>query len=122
MCAYNVFQVQNSPAKYQIHLKSINGPIDVVLLNKRSVSSVPVVLPVPLPEEILRNAKSTMSAMSTSDETENGIAPCQASANTKHGTKSRRTAMEDMQHLQPNRTGASECVYFGFVQFLKCVC
>ncbi|XP_045888097.1 transcription factor E2F4-like isoform X1 [Micropterus dolomieu] len=104
--------VQNSPAKYQIHLKSINGPIDVVLLNKHSVGSDPVVLPVPPSEEILRNAKS---AMSTSDETESSNAHCQASANTKQSTRSRQTAMEDMQHLQsssfrkavPNRTDAS---------------
>ncbi|KAM9366971.1 transcription factor E2F4-like [Symphorus nematophorus] len=68
--------VWNSPVEYQIHMKSINGPIDVVLLNKRSVSSIPVVLPVPPPEDILRNAKS---AMSTSDETESSIASCQAS-------------------------------------------
>uniref|UniRef100_A0A3B4ZUC1 E2F transcription factor CC-MB domain-containing protein n=1 Tax=Stegastes partitus TaxID=144197 RepID=A0A3B4ZUC1_9TELE len=43
--------VQDSPAKYQIHLKSVKGPIDVVLLNKHSVSSVPVVLPVPPADE-----------------------------------------------------------------------
>ncbi|XP_035508476.1 transcription factor E2F4-like [Morone saxatilis] len=105
--------VQNSPAKYQIHLKSINGPIDVVLLNKLSVSSVPVVLPVPPPEEILRNAKL---AMSTSDETESSIAPCQAPAATKQSTRPRWTGLEDMRHLQsssfmkskPNRTDTSQ--------------
>ncbi|TDH17126.1 hypothetical protein EPR50_G00005080 [Perca flavescens] len=103
--------VQNSPAKYQIHLKSINGPIDVVLLNKLSVSSVPVVLPVPPPEELLRNAKP---AMYTSVETESSIAPCQASANTKPGPKSRRTDTEDMRQLlrsscmKAQRTDASE--------------
>ncbi|XP_070687644.1 transcription factor E2F5-like [Pempheris klunzingeri] len=89
--------VQNSPAKYQIYLKSINGPIDVVLLNKRSVSSAPVVLPVPPPEEILRNAKS---AMSSSLETDSSMAPRQASANAKHGTKARRRVVKGMQHLQ----------------------
>ncbi|XP_034414135.1 transcription factor E2F4-like [Cyclopterus lumpus] len=105
--------VQNCPAKYQIHLKSINGPIDVVLLNKLSVSSVPVVLPVPPPEELLRDAKSAMSA---SDETESSIAPCQASANIRHGSISVRTFMEDMLHLQsssrsnaePHRTDTSK--------------
>nr|XP_046241757.1 transcription factor E2F4-like [Scatophagus argus]XP_046241766.1 transcription factor E2F4-like [Scatophagus argus] len=104
--------VQNCPAKYQIHLKSINGPIDVVLLNKHSVSSDPFVLPVPPPEDILRRAKSAMSAP---DETESSILPSQASANTKQSTISRLTAMEDLQHLQssscvnaePNRTDAS---------------
>ncbi|XP_037552152.1 transcription factor E2F5 [Nematolebias whitei] len=60
--------VSNCPAKYQIYLKSIRGPIDVVLLNKRSVTSVPVVLPFPPPEELLQCAKS---AMLTSDEKEN---------------------------------------------------
>ncbi|KAK9542701.1 hypothetical protein VZT92_000540 [Zoarces viviparus] len=105
--------VPNCPAKYQIYLKSINGPIDVVLLNKLSVSSVPVVLPVPPPAELLRSAKS---AMFTSDETKGSVAPCQASANIKRGTKSRRTFIEDMLHLQPssrsnaepNRTASSE--------------
>ncbi|KAL7405858.1 hypothetical protein ABVT39_008807 [Epinephelus coioides] len=89
--------VQDSPAKYQIHLKSINGPIDVVLLNKLSVSSVPVVLPVPPPEELLRNAKPVIPTL---DEMGSSIAPCQASADTGHGTKSTMSAMEDMQHLQ----------------------
>ncbi|TMS13422.1 Transcription factor E2F4 [Larimichthys crocea] len=89
--------VQNSPAKYQIHMKSINGPIDVVLLNKHSDSSVPVVLPVPPPEDILRSAKS---AMFTSNKTDCSMTPCQASDNTKHSTKSTQMAMEDMQNLQ----------------------
>ncbi|XP_041792489.1 transcription factor E2F4-like [Chelmon rostratus] len=105
--------VQNRPAKYQIHLKSINGPIDVLLLNKHSASTAAVVLPVPPPEDILRSARS---AMSTSNETESSTAPCQASADTKHSTISRRTTMEDMQRLQslstinvePNRTDTSE--------------
>ncbi|XP_040891359.1 transcription factor E2F4-like [Toxotes jaculatrix] len=103
--------VQNSPAKYQIHLKSVSGPIDVLLLNKHSASSVPVVLPVPPPEEILRNAKL---AMSTSDEMESSTVPCQASADTKHCSKSKQTAMEDTQPLrassfintEPKRTDA----------------
>lgn len=112
--AYVFFQVQNSPAKYQIHLKSINGPIDVILLNKHSISSSPVVLPVPPPEEILRNAKL---AMFTRDETERNTAPCQAAAYAKRNIKSRQTAMEDAQALQssslmnaaPSKTDASAC-------------
>lgn len=54
--------VQNCPARYQIHLKSVRGPIDVVLLNKCSVSSAPVVLPVPPAEEILQSASLALSA------------------------------------------------------------
>ncbi|XP_008292191.1 transcription factor E2F4-like [Stegastes partitus] len=103
--------VQDSPAKYQIHLKSVKGPIDVVLLNKHSVSSVPVVLPVPPPEEILQRAKLAMSA---SNERDSGAEPCQASADTKHGSKC--TAAEDTKPLQspscvnaePDRTDQSE--------------
>lgn len=111
MYACIFFQVQDSPAKYQIHLKSINGPIDVVLLNKHSISSVPVVLPVPPPEEILRNARL---AMSTRDETESNAAPCQPAAYAKCSTKPRQTALEDTQssslmNAAPNRTEASGC-------------
>ncbi|XP_069549478.1 transcription factor E2F5-like [Brachyistius frenatus] len=105
--------VQNSPAKYQIYLKSTKGPIDVILLNKHSASSVPVVLPVPPPEEMLQRAKS---AMSSSDEKQSSNGPSQASANTKHNTKSKWAAMKDTQPLhassfikpQPNRTDESE--------------
>ncbi|KAM9860766.1 transcription factor E2F5-like isoform 1-T2 [Aulostomus maculatus] len=53
--------VQNSPAMYQIHLRSNNGPIDVIFLNKWSSGSVPVVLPVPPSEEILQSAALAMS-------------------------------------------------------------
>ncbi|XP_076583466.1 transcription factor E2F4-like isoform X2 [Chaetodon auriga] len=102
--------VQNRPAKYQIHLKSINGPIDVLLLNKHSASTVPVVLPVPPPEDILRSARSAMSASA-----ESSVAACQASADTKHSAAPRRITPEDMRYLQslssinaePNRTDAS---------------
>nr|XP_020463651.1 transcription factor E2F4-like isoform X1 [Monopterus albus]XP_020463656.1 transcription factor E2F4-like isoform X1 [Monopterus albus]XP_020463666.1 transcription factor E2F4-like isoform X1 [Monopterus albus]XP_020463675.1 transcription factor E2F4-like isoform X1 [Monopterus albus]XP_020463695.1 transcription factor E2F4-like isoform X1 [Monopterus albus] len=105
--------VLNSPVTYQIHLKSISGPIEVILLNKRSVSSVPVVLPVPPPEEVLRNAKL---AMSTSDETGGSAAHCQTSTNTKHSATWRQKVMDDMQSLhassyintEPNRAAASK--------------
>ncbi|XP_072237347.1 transcription factor E2F4-like [Leuresthes tenuis] len=86
--------VPDCPAKYQIHMKSIRGPIDVVLLNKYSVTSPPVVLPVPPPDEILLCVKS---AVSKSDEKENDTESYQASAHSTHGTKSRCTAVEDIQ-------------------------
>ncbi|XP_026233929.1 transcription factor E2F5-like isoform X2 [Anabas testudineus] len=105
--------VQDSPVKYQVHLKSISGPIDVVLLSKRSVSSDPVVLPVPPPDEMLQNAKLAMSA---SDETENGSAQCPASADATNNAKSRQTSTEGMQpihpmpclKMEPYRAGASK--------------
>uniref|UniRef100_A0A8C6IMT7 Uncharacterized protein n=1 Tax=Melopsittacus undulatus TaxID=13146 RepID=A0A8C6IMT7_MELUD len=44
----------NGQKKYQIHLKSTNGPIDVLLVNKDTWSSPPVVLPVPPPEDLIQ--------------------------------------------------------------------
>ncbi|KAM6943600.1 transcription factor E2F4-like [Xenentodon cancila] len=109
--------VPNCPPKYQIHLKSIRGPIDVVLLNKCSVSSVPVVLPVPPSEEILQRAKL---AMFTSEEKENSPGPSQDSASARHGSKSKMMAVEDLQPLhasslintEANRMDDAECEYF----------
>uniref|UniRef100_A0A8C7ZH06 E2F/DP family winged-helix DNA-binding domain-containing protein n=1 Tax=Oryzias sinensis TaxID=183150 RepID=A0A8C7ZH06_9TELE len=76
--------VPNCPAKYQIYLKSLKGPIDVILFNKCSASSVPLVLPVPPSEEVLQCAKS---AMSPPDEKENIIEPKQPSAIVQYGEK-----------------------------------
>ncbi|CAJ1049141.1 transcription factor E2F5-like [Xyrichtys novacula] len=86
--------VLNGPVRYQIHLKSINGPIDVVILNKSSASSVPLVLPVPPPEEILQRAKSLMS-----DEPDSNNLICQASDNAQHKAKPRWPAKEDFRLL-----------------------
>ncbi|XP_077642491.1 transcription factor E2F4 isoform X2 [Lonchura striata] len=44
----------NGQKKYQIHLKSTSGPIDVLLVNKDTWSSPPVVLPVPPPEDLIQ--------------------------------------------------------------------
>ncbi|XP_041842685.1 transcription factor E2F4-like isoform X2 [Melanotaenia boesemani] len=114
--------VPNCPAKYQIYLKSTRGPIDVVLLNKCSVSSSPVVLPVPPPEEILQCAKS---AMSTSDDKDGSTGSCKASGNSTHGTKSEWLSAEDIQPLhvtsfvdaEPSRT--DECAYHDFSRELQ---
>nr|XP_054588119.1 transcription factor E2F5-like [Nothobranchius furzeri]XP_054588120.1 transcription factor E2F5-like [Nothobranchius furzeri] len=102
-----------SPASYQIYLKSIRGPLDVVLINKRSFSSFPIVLPVPPSKEYLQCAKS---AMSTSNEKENGIEQHQALAN---GAKVKQATGEDMQPLykssntnpESNRNDESACHY-----------
>uniref|UniRef100_A0A8C5S0W6 E2F transcription factor 5 n=1 Tax=Laticauda laticaudata TaxID=8630 RepID=A0A8C5S0W6_LATLA len=42
--------------KYQINLKSSLGPIHVLLINKESSSSKPVVFPVPPPDDLLQSA------------------------------------------------------------------
>ncbi|XP_054451107.1 transcription factor E2F5 [Pteronotus mesoamericanus] len=43
---------QNGQKKYQINLKSHSGPIHVLLINKESSSSHPVVFPVPPPDDL----------------------------------------------------------------------
>ncbi|CDQ61930.1 unnamed protein product [Oncorhynchus mykiss] len=61
--------VQNGQRKYQIHLISAAGPIDVLLINKDPVNSSPVVLPVPPPEEMLQNTKSAAASADTTINT-----------------------------------------------------
>ncbi|XP_016851705.1 transcription factor E2F4 [Anolis carolinensis] len=51
----------NGQKKYQIHLKSTSGPIDVLLVNKDAWSSPPVVLPVPPPEDLIQCQLATPS-------------------------------------------------------------
>ncbi|XP_014820994.1 PREDICTED: transcription factor E2F5 [Calidris pugnax] len=43
---------QNGQKKYQINLKSSSGPIHVLLINKESNSSKPMVFPVPPPDDL----------------------------------------------------------------------
>uniref|UniRef100_A0A8C5QX04 Lactate dehydrogenase D n=1 Tax=Leptobrachium leishanense TaxID=445787 RepID=A0A8C5QX04_9ANUR len=43
----------NGQKKFQIHLKSSTGPIEVLLVNKDTSSSAPVVVPVPPPEDLV---------------------------------------------------------------------
>ncbi|XP_021572396.1 transcription factor E2F4 [Carlito syrichta] len=44
----------NGQKKYQIHLKSVSGPIEVLLVNKEAWSA-PVAVPVPPPEDLLQS-------------------------------------------------------------------
>ncbi|KAJ8272081.1 hypothetical protein COCON_G00109400 [Conger conger] len=48
-------QALNSQKKYQIHLKSTSGAIEVLLVNKDTSGSAPVVLPVPPPEDMFQS-------------------------------------------------------------------
>ncbi|XP_056307898.1 transcription factor E2F4 [Danio aesculapii] len=54
----------NGQKKYQIHLKSSAGPIEVLLVNKDPSSSSPVVLPVPPPDDMLQNLSTPASTTS----------------------------------------------------------
>ena len=48
---YSTFQTTGHRKKYQIHLKSHSGPIYVLLVNKDTDTSSPVVVEVPPPPE-----------------------------------------------------------------------
>ncbi|OCT74857.1 transcription factor E2F5 [Xenopus laevis] len=58
---------QNGQKKYQISLKSNSGPIQVLLINKESSSSKPVVFPVPPPDD-LTQPNSQPEATSSSNK------------------------------------------------------
>ncbi|KAG8133736.1 hypothetical protein E2320_011510 [Naja naja] len=53
--------------KYQINLKSSLGPIHVLLINKESSSSKPVVFPVPPPDDLLQSAVPLTSPKPNAD-------------------------------------------------------
>ncbi|XP_026875463.2 transcription factor E2F4 isoform X1 [Electrophorus electricus] len=121
--------VVNGQKKYQIHLKSSSGPIEVLLVNKDPSSASPVVLPVPPPEDMLQSLPA--SAVSASHATAvtsivstikpaGGSTPCvaptsqspastttataapatEASSNTTSNTLANQTSPEDSQQLQ----------------------
>ncbi|XP_049340487.1 transcription factor E2F4 isoform X4 [Astyanax mexicanus] len=113
--------VVNGQKKYQIHLKSSSGPIEVLLVNKDPSSKSPVVLPVPPPENMLQSLpasaacgtsttkpadNSTASAAPTSQSSANAAtattaAPTTvASSNTTLKTPVMPISSEDRQQLQ----------------------
>uniref|UniRef100_A0A8D0DLZ8 E2F transcription factor 5 n=1 Tax=Salvator merianae TaxID=96440 RepID=A0A8D0DLZ8_SALMN len=57
--------IPHGQKKYQINLKSHSGPIHVLLINKESSSSKPVVFPVPPPEDLMQ-PPSQSAALPTS--------------------------------------------------------
>ncbi|XP_072520013.1 transcription factor E2F4 [Salminus brasiliensis] len=86
--------VVNGQKKYQIHLKSSSGPIEVLLVNKDPSSASPVVLPVPPPEDMLQSlpasaapAASGTSTTKPADSSTACAAPTsQSPANTTSAT------------------------------------
>ncbi|CAL8243226.1 unnamed protein product [Lota lota] len=60
--------VEDCEEQYQIHLKSVNGPIDVLLINKDPAASAPVTLPVPPPRDLFSVSKRAPSSEAASSE------------------------------------------------------
>lgn len=94
-----------------MYLKSISGPIDVLLLNKRCVSSPLLVLPVPPPEDIFRKARADAA-----EDTERDIPPCPALVSPSQSTRCSQPAMKDIWPSDfgkagPDRARASGCEY-----------
>ncbi|KAK0150056.1 Transcription factor E2F5 [Merluccius polli] len=54
--------VEDCEEQYQIHLKSVNGPIDVLLINKDPTASAPVTLPVPPSRDLFSKSKRAASS------------------------------------------------------------
>uniref|UniRef100_A0A3B3ZE65 E2F transcription factor CC-MB domain-containing protein n=1 Tax=Periophthalmus magnuspinnatus TaxID=409849 RepID=A0A3B3ZE65_9GOBI len=100
----------NGPTTYQIHLKSNNGPIDVVLLNKRADNSEAVMLPVPPSKEILHDAQLALGNLT---EKQIQSLSCQPSENPSQ--RNIRTLQTLFQELESNKTGMSGCNILLFV-------
>ncbi|XP_056135024.1 transcription factor E2F4-like [Lampris incognitus] len=111
--------VLDKPKRYQIHLKSTNGPIDILLINKGPVNSVPMVIPVPPPKELLQSTRfAASSACGTGDTSSSGWAVANANqAADELGTNYRQRTSRDTQPPEitsniadPHRTDTSECL------------
>ncbi|KAL1775818.1 transcription factor E2F5 isoform X2 [Sigmodon hispidus] len=60
---------QNGQKKYQINLKSHSGPIHVLLINKESSSSKPVVFPVPPPDDLTQPSSQSSTSVTPQKST-----------------------------------------------------
>lgn len=94
--------IRDGPTTYQVHLKSSNGPIDVMLLNKRSANSEAVALQVPPSKDVLHRAQLALGNL-----TEKQIRSlcCQSSENTTQ--KNVRTLQTLYREIESNKTGMS---------------
>ncbi|MEJ1288370.1 carbonic anhydrase 13 [Cricetulus griseus] len=60
---------QNGQKKYHINLKSHSGPIHVLLINKESSSSKPVVFPVPPPDDLTQPSSQSLTSVTPQKST-----------------------------------------------------
>ncbi|ROL51640.1 Transcription factor E2F4 [Anabarilius grahami] len=92
----------NGQKKYQIHLKSSAGPIEVLLVNKDPSSSSPVVLPVPPPDDMLQSLSTPASTTSAA------LAPTKpAASSTPSPAASCQSPTTSTTTVPPNTTSVS---------------
>lgn len=94
--------IRDGPTTYQVHLKSSNGPIDVMLLNKRSANSEAVALPVPPSKEVLHRAQLALGNL-----TEKQIRSLCCQPLENRSQKNVRTLQTLYREIESNKTGMS---------------
>ncbi|XP_072321062.1 transcription factor E2F5-like isoform X2 [Eucyclogobius newberryi] len=94
--------VRDGPITYQMHLKSTNAPIDVVLLNKRSDDSEALMLPLPPSKKILHQAQLALGNLT---EKQIRSLSCQPSKNPN--PRNVATLQTLFQELESNKTDMS---------------
>lgn len=92
--------IRDSPTTYQVHLKSSNGPIKVLLLNKRSCSAEAVALPPS--KDVLHRARLALGNLT---EKQIHSLSCLPAENTCQ--KNVRTLQTLFQEIESNKTGLS---------------
>uniref|UniRef100_A0A8C2IR35 E2F transcription factor 4 n=1 Tax=Cyprinus carpio TaxID=7962 RepID=A0A8C2IR35_CYPCA len=93
----------NGQKKYQIHLKSSAGPIEVLLVNKDPSSSSPVVLPVPPPDDMLQSLSTPASTTSAA-----AAAPTKPAANSTPSGSYRLDAAHILMNYYISSTSTSD--------------
>lgn len=94
--------IRDGPTTYQVHLKSANGPINVMLLNKRSANSEAVALTFPPAPDVQRRARLALGNLT---EMQIRSLSCQPSENSNQ--KNVRTLQTLFREMESNKTGMS---------------
>lgn len=85
-------QEQSNSTGYQAYLKSINGPMDAVLISKCPATSTTVVLPFPPPEDCGQGVKLEVPEEGSGQSS-------QATGGAKQGNMLARKVIEEMRSL-----------------------
>ncbi|KAG7468623.1 hypothetical protein MATL_G00145010 [Megalops atlanticus] len=100
----------NGQKKYQIHLKSTSGPIEVLLVNKDTSGSAPVVLPVPPPEDMFQSLPTPAAPATPKGAAPPAADPPPASSGQSPATASPSTPTAPTAEASSNNTSALELV------------